>query len=81
MIHYPKKQKKFKNNVCKTFSHIGENGEKVWKDKVKFLTLDDAIIEAKRMNNLPKTIHKLVAYKCTVCHKYHIGRNGKLIDK
>ena len=81
MIHYKVKQRKFKNNVCKTFSHIDSNGNKVWKDKKKFDTLDDAIIEAKRINSLEKTIHKVVSYKCEVCHKYHIGRNGKLIKK
>jgi hypothetical protein len=79
MIHYKIKQKKFKNNTCKTFSHIDENGDKVWKNKKKFDTLDEAIKEAKRINNLNKTIHKVVSYKCTVCYKYHIGRNGKLV--
>ena len=72
------KQRKFKNNACKTFSHLDENGDKVWKNKKKFNTLDEAIIEAKRINSLSKTIHKVVSYKCTVCHKYHIGRNGKI---
>lgn len=79
MVHYPKKIKTFKNNVCKTFSHVDEDGTKHWKDKVKFDKLDDAIAEAKRINAMPKSIHKLVGYKCTVCHKYHTGRNGKLI--
>jgi len=79
MIHYKKKEKKFKNNICKTFSHIDENGNKVWKPKKKFDTLDDAIEACKHINGLDKTIHKVVSYKCTVCHKYHIGRNGKLV--
>ena len=81
MKHYKITQHKFKNNVCKTFSHIGEDQEKVYKHKKKFETLEGAIIEAKRINNLDKTIHKVVSYKCTICYKYHIGRNGKLVNK
>ena len=81
MIHYPKRQRKFKNNVCKTFSHIDEDGNKVYKDKVKYDTLDEAIEVCKHVNSQPQTIHKIVSYKCTVCHKYHTGRNGKLVKR
>jgi len=67
---------------CSTFSHINEHGDKVFKPKLKFNTLDDAIVECKKLNARPKQITKLVSYKCKTCHKYHIGRNGKtLTDK
>ena len=45
---------------------------------MKFETLE----YAKKVNSLDHIIHKVVAYKCTKCYKYHIGRNGKeLTDK
>lgn len=67
---------------CKTFSHIGDNGRKVYKSKVGFDTLDDAIFRCKQLNADTKQITKLVSYKCKTCCKYHIGRNGKtLTDK
>jgi len=51
------------------------------KSKVKFNTMNDAIAEAKKLNLQPKRIHKLVAYKCSKCFKYHIGNNGRLLKK
>lgn len=65
-----------------TFSHYNEKGEKVYKAKKTFET-DKEAIEAARIKNLnPKTIHKYVAYKCKVCHKWHVGNNGReLTDK
>lgn len=54
----------------------------VYKSKQKFDSLDDAITKAKIINSKPYIIHKVVAYKCSKCHKYHVGRNGKeLSDK
>lgn len=55
------------------------NGELVEKEKRSYETNDDAIIAARKMNISEKIIHKLVAYKCPVCGKFHIGRNGKPI--
>lgn len=49
--------------------------------KKKFETLDSAIEAAKICNSQEKRIHKLVAYKCSKCFKYHIGSNGKLLKK
>ena len=66
---------------CKTFSHLSLGGIKRFKDKVKFDTLDDAIEKCKVLNGKPNRTHKLVSYKCYHCHKYHIGRNGKPIQK
>lgn len=59
-----------------------ENGLPIYKPKISFNTLDDAIKQAKRFNSNDHVIHKVVAYKCKVCFKYHLGRNGKeLKDK
>lgn len=65
---------------CKTFSHIDEQGNKVYKFKYKFLTLDDAIARCKELNSRATQLTKLVSYKCMECHYYHIGRNGKPIS-
>jgi hypothetical protein len=81
MIHYKKKTKKLSNNVCETLLYIDKDGNRVTKPKRKFKHLDDAIAECKRVNAKPQTIHKVVSYKCKVCHYYHIGRNGKILKK
>lgn len=49
--------------------------------KKAYDTLDEAIIQAKIINVSPNVTEKNVPYKCTVCHKYHIGRNGKPITE
>lgn len=67
---------------CETIERYDENMNPVFKPKLKFETLDDAIEHAKRVNSKDHIIHKVVAYKCSKCHKYHVGRNGKeLTDK
>ena len=65
---------------CKTLERYEENGQMVTKPKKQFDTMDEAIIVAKKKNSEPHQIHKLVAYKCKTCFKYHIGRNGKEIS-
>ena len=63
---------------CETFSHINtDTMGKVMKPKKAFDNLDDAIKACKTINIRPHNIHKLVSYKCKICCKYHIGRNGK----
>lgn len=58
------------------------NGQIVEKPKKPYETDKEAIESAKHINLKSKTIHKLVAYKCSVCQKWHIGRNKKeLTDK
>lgn len=49
------------------------------KPKRKYDTLDEAIEACKKLNSNEKRIHKLVSYKCSICFKYHIGSNGKLL--
>ena len=66
---------------CNTLVRTEEDGTKVYKDKKKFESLDDAIEACKKVNAQPHRISKLVSYKCKCCHKYHIGRNGKTITK
>ncbi len=67
---------------CETIYHYDADLKPVMKPKQKFDTLDDAIERAKQVNSKDHVIHKVVAYKCTLCHKYHLGRNGKeLTDK
>jgi hypothetical protein len=66
-------------NSCRTIERYELDGTPVYKDKAKFDTLDEAILECKKQNALPHRIHKVVSYKCKTCHKYHIGRNGKEI--
>lgn len=65
---------------CQTKEYINQNGEWVMKSKHQFDTLEEAIKVAKIENSRPERIHKVVAYKCKSCFKYHIGRNGKEIS-
>lgn len=64
---------------CETFQT--EDGKPITVKKKKYDTLDSAIYEAKKLNARPKQIIKLVPYKCTVCHNYHLGRNGNPITE
>ena len=57
------------------------NGKPVYKKKHKFETLELAIAECKIVNAFTNNIHKVVSYKCPICFKYHIGRNGKEIKR
>lgn len=62
---------------CETIEYYVPDGTSIMKSKVKFDTLDEAIAHAKWVNSQDHVIHKVVAYKCSKCHKYHVGRNGK----
>jgi hypothetical protein len=66
---------------CSTLNYFSEDGVAVYKPKVQYDTLDEAIKVAKIENAKSHHIHKLVAYKCNSCFKYHIGRNGKEISE
>jgi predicted CXXCH cytochrome family protein len=66
---------------CQTLERYDENLNPVLKNKKKFDTLDLAIEQAKKINSKDHIIHKVVAYKCSKCHKYHIGRNGKKLKE
>lgn len=67
---------------CQTIERYDDNLIPILKAKLKFNTLDAAIEHAKYVNSKNHVIHKVVAYKCTKCFNYHVGRNGKeLTDK
>jgi hypothetical protein len=66
---------------CSTFEYINENGQQIQKPKKQYNTLDAAIAVAKIENARPERINKVVAYKCSFCFKYHVGRNGKPIKE
>lgn len=69
-----------KGSQCKTFSHIDTaTGEKVFRDKTKYLKPESASIDAQKLNDSPKQIHKVYAYKCTSCHFFHVGRVTEII--
>lgn len=64
---------------CKIIESYVENDKReiVYKIKKSFDTLDEAIDIAKLINSKDQTIINVVAYKCSKCFKYHIGRNGR----
>jgi transposase-like protein len=64
---------------CNTLVRIELDGTRVYKDKMRYNTLDEAIEACKELNALPHRINKIVSYKCKHCCKYHTGRNGKSI--
>jgi len=64
-------------NHCQTTLIIG--GKETLRFKRKFGSLDSAIKNCKFENAKDKQIRKLVSYKCTVCHHYHIGRGKTII--
>ena len=67
---------------CQRLERYDENLQPVYKSKKAFDTQDEAIEVAKLINARDHVIHKVVPYRCGVCKKYHLGRNGKeLKDK
>ena len=61
--------------TCDTIERY-ENGMPVYKKKRAFNTLEEAITEAKKVNSGDFIIHKVVAYRCDYCFKFHLGKNG-----
>lgn len=39
----------------------------------------DAIAAARRINAYGRSIHKMVAYKCNECGKWHVGHNYTIL--
>ena len=64
---------KLQNEACKTFDRIVD-GVKIYKDKKKYKTFEEALQAARNMNKNPNQIHKMQAYKCKTCLRFHIGR-------
>jgi hypothetical protein len=66
---------------CMKIQNYDENHNPVYRPKLKFDTLDQAIEQAKIFNSKQHQIHKLIAYKCPICFKFHIGRGKKEITE
>jgi len=67
---------------CQTIESYDEENNPVYRPKKTFDTLDIAIINAKKVNCRDNVTHKVVGYKCRICKKYHLGRNGsRVTDK
>ena len=49
--------------------------------KKTYETEQEALMVARFVNTLPKTIHKKVVYKCIKCGKWHIGTNHTLLTE
>lgn len=55
------------------------NGELV--EKVSYETEKEALTVARFLNTKPNIIHKMVAYKCFKCEKWHVGSNGRVLTE
>jgi len=47
--------------------------------KKSYETEQEAVTLARFLNSKENVIHKMVAYKCSKCDKWHIGSNGNLL--
>lgn len=72
------KENKIKNGHTTT---IYVNGVAKEKEKISYETDKEAIEQARLMNCRPETIRKVVAYKCPVCQKWHVGRSGRTLNE
>lgn len=62
-----------KSNKCKYKIGVNEFSKR------KYLRPEQAIAMANSLNSKPNSIHKTVAYKCTVCHFFHVGRSTEFL--
>ena len=53
----------------------------VLKPKKSYETEKDALKIARFLNTKENIIHKMVAYKCSVCGKWHVGSNSTELSK
>ena len=65
------------------YKYIGkdDNGNALYKQKKAHKTQDEAIAAAKIVNSQNNVISKVVPYKCSECHFYHIGRSGNQLTE
>lgn len=68
-------------NPCNRTLGLGADGLLVKVPKVRYKTLDLAIEVAKELNAIGTSTYKVVAYKCSECGQYHVGRNATLLKK
>ena len=69
------------NNIRKHFTSYMVDGKVFTKEKIGYSSDMEAIEMARVMNCREHTIHKLIAYKCPVCQKWHIGRSRKVLTE
>ena len=55
------------------------NGELI--PKKTYETEQEALTMARFLNRKENVIHKMVAYKCSKCGKWHIGNNGRILTR
>lgn len=53
----------------------------VFVPKKSFNTETEALKTAQFLNTKENTIHKMVAYKCSKCEKWHIGSNNTVLTE
>lgn len=64
-----------------TMEGFNKDGSKTYKAKCAFDNELKAQQKCFELNLRSDTIHKLVVYKCPICHAWHIGHhNNKIID-
>ena len=55
------------------------NGQLI--EKVGYDTEKEALTVARFLNTRPNIMHKMIAYKCFKCNKWHVGSNGRLLTE
>ena len=58
-----------------TYRIIHEDGTVTEFPKRSYENERDALAAARRINALGHDIHRMVAYKCSKCNKWHVGHN------
>ena len=61
-------------------SHYKVIGDKLV-EKVGYDTEKEALTVARYLNTRSNVYHKMVAYKCSKCDKWHVGGNGHLLTE
>lgn len=62
-------------------SHYKIGPNRVLEEKKSFDTEQDALRMARFLNTKDNIIHKMVAYKCAKCGKWHVGSNNTVLDE
>lgn len=58
------------------YKFIDESGHEIQFPKRSYDTEKEAIAAANRINAWGHDLHKMVAYKCSKCEKWHVGHNN-----
>lgn len=49
--------------------------------KTNYETEEQAVTMAIWLNTMSKTLHQMVAYKCSKCNKWHLGSTSKILTE